>query len=601
MALLVYRSALFTPFIYDDHSAIVENPNLRSLRPLRDSLAAPRDTPAAGRPLVSFSLAVDHALFGLDPRGYHATNLAIHGLGALALLGLVTRTLRLPVFAGRFAASAGGLGLAVALVWLVHPLQTEVVNYAIQRSESLMSLCYLLTLLASLRAGRTPGFAIVAVAACALGMAAKESMVTAPLAVVLYDLAYREGTRAEVARARAPLWAGLAAGWVVLALLWAGAPRGNSVGTGLGVTPLQWALNQAEVVVHYLRLVIWPVGLVLDYGLPRPLGPADVRAELVGLAALLAGVLWLFVTRPRVGYPALFFFLVLAPTSSVVPIATEVAAERRLHLALAGPISLAVVGGLVLLTRAFGGRSPRLGLALLALLVGGLGLLSHRRTLEYRSEASIWATVTERAPDNYRAHYNLGTSLGAEGRLAEAESALRHALAIEPGHLRSRYNLGVVLAMQGLSEPAIRELEAALVLDPGDPAAHQSLAILLQARGERSRAAEHYRRALERDPGRTVAQVRLAWILATAPEPELRDAAEASRLAELANQALRGADPGALEVLAAAYAAAGRPRDAAAAAARAAELAELAGDRELAERLRSVRERHAQGLGVELR
>jgi tetratricopeptide (TPR) repeat protein len=598
-ALLAFWSALSGPFIYDDHSAIVENAHLRSLLPLSTSLGAPPDTPAAGRPIVSLSLALDHAVHGLDPRGFHATNLAVHLLGALVLLALVRRTLLLPP-APASTARARWLGFAVALLWLVHPVQTEVVNYAIQRSESLMSLFYLLTLLLALRARGHTRFGLGGVVACALGMASKESMVTAPVAVVLFDLAYRERGIAEVVRTRAPLWIGLAGTWGVLALLWVGAPRGASVGTGLGVSPLVWALNQSEAVLGYLRLVFWPSELVLDYGLPRTLGLDEVWPQLLGLGAILAGVIALLAARPRAGFPALFFFLALAPTSSLIPIATEVAAERRMHLALAGPLALAVVVTFDALVRRLGTRAAPVGVVLLAGIAATLGAVTHARNLEYQSDVAIWRTVAERAPRNARGHYNLGTVLVAEGALPEAEAAYRRALELEPGYLRARYNLGVVLGMQGRADEAIRALEAALAIDPADPAAHQSLGILREGRGQRREAALHYRRALAREPGRSVAALKLAWILATDSGADRGQRLEAVRLAERVNQATGGADPSVLEVLAAAYAAAGRLDEAAALAERGQRLAREAGAPELEARLRDERDRYARGLPVEL-
>src|SRR5215472_2203667 len=193
---LAYANALRTPFIYDDSAAVVSNEHIRTLA-MPDALFAARENPAAGRPVVNYSLALNYAAGGLDPFGYHLVNVALHLLCGVVLFLVARRT---------FASQ--NIAFAIALLWIVHPLNSEVVDYVTERSESLMALFFLLTLYCSIRAlargstssprpktrGRAvrpePGaraWTIGAVSACALGMCCKETMVVAPLVVVLYD------------------------------------------------------------------------------------------------------------------------------------------------------------------------------------------------------------------------------------------------------------------------------------------------------------------------------------------------------------------------------------------------------------------------------
>ena len=174
------------------------------------------------------------------------------------------------------------MALACALIWVVHPLQTEAVNYLSERTESLMGLFYLLTLYCGIRGadpqgGQTPRWRAAAIAACAAGMACKESMVTAPVMVVLYDRVFLFDSFRAAFRARRGFYAGLFAGWLVLAVLMASTPRTS---VGFGSNPWVYLLNQAQLVARYLWLSIWPRGLVVDYGLPRPLTLGDaIRPE----------------------------------------------------------------------------------------------------------------------------------------------------------------------------------------------------------------------------------------------------------------------------------------------------------------------------------
>jgi hypothetical protein len=151
--LAAYHNSFSGPFVFDDGPAILGNPTIRHLSALGEVLSPPREAgqTVGGRPMVNLSLAVNYALGGEDVRGYHIFNLIVHTLGALALFGIVRRTLLQPVLRERFGSAATPLALAVALLWAVHPLLTESVTYVIQRAESLMGLFYLLTLYCFIR------------------------------------------------------------------------------------------------------------------------------------------------------------------------------------------------------------------------------------------------------------------------------------------------------------------------------------------------------------------------------------------------------------------------------------------------------------------
>ena len=136
---LAYSTSLAGPFIFDDQSAVVENAQIRDLRNISAALTPPVNTPLAGRPLVNLSLAINYAMGGLDVTSYHVVNIALHLVCALLIFGIVRRTAER--LGGQQPPPAGALGLAlaVALIWTVHPLVSEVVNYTTQRTESMMA------------------------------------------------------------------------------------------------------------------------------------------------------------------------------------------------------------------------------------------------------------------------------------------------------------------------------------------------------------------------------------------------------------------------------------------------------------------------------
>jgi tetratricopeptide (TPR) repeat protein len=483
---LTYGTSLAGPFVFDDFGNVVRNPQIRDVWNWAQVFSPPVDTGVAGRPLVHLSLAVNYALGGLSVRGYHVVSVALHVACALLVFGLIRRTLdaiRLSDWAGLRSVD---LACAAAVLWIVHPLTSEVVDYVSQRTESMMALCYLSTLYASLRAvdARRPWrWLVTAVAACAAGMACKESMVTAPVMVVLYDRAFVFGSMREAVRRRGRFYAGLATTWLILAALLSSGPRMYSAGFSTGVSPWTYLLNQSVMIVRYLRLVLWPRSLVLAYGYPAPLTLADVLpfAALVVVLLIVAAVT--FVRRPPLGFAGVWFFLTLAPTSSIVPIATEVGAERRMYVPLVGLITLSAAA-LTLASDRFarwplaarGATASATGrddpdpphtwraaeLSALLVLTAALGVGTFTRNREYASALAMARTSLARWP-NPVAHAMLGKALAEAGDHQAAIAEYREAV---PDYSLALYDLGGELFDAGRFAEAADELHAFLGRKP---------------------------------------------------------------------------------------------------------------------------------------
>jgi Flp pilus assembly protein TadD len=532
--LAVYANSLTGPFIFDDRATIIDNRTIEDLAST-NVFSPPHETSVAGRPVANLSFALNYAFGEREVAGYHAVNIAIHVLCALVLFGIVRRTFagskdpayitaaskdpaystaasKDPAYRTARSRDAVYVALAVALVWAVHPLNTEAVDYLTQRTESLMALFYLSTLYCAIRA--VPGssnrrlWTGASIAACALGMATKESMVTAPLVVALYDRVFLFPSIREAWRRRAWLYAGLAATWALLAaLVWSG-PRNLSAGfTTYDASVLTYLWNQAAMIVRYLRLSIWPRDLVLYYGWPQPLSPRDVLPQLVVVTSLLAVTAWALWRKPRAGFLGACFFLTLAPTSSIVPIATEVGAERRMYVPLVAVVVLAVLAFRAIVA------APRLRAAALVVVTLLLGAGTLARNAEYRSSLRLAETTAERWP-TAAAHSMLGTELAAAGRLPEAEQHLRQAA---PDYPPARYYLGTVLAAQNRPVEAIDHFRSFIAGQPSGldqvRLAHRELAGALVKSGREDDAAVEYRAVLAADPADTVALVQVAQIL----------------------------------------------------------------------------------------
>lgn len=509
--LLANFNTFTRPFIYDDVPSIRDNPTIRRLWPIWRVLSPPheKDITVTGRPLPNLSLAINYAMGGYDVWGYHALNLAVHILAGLTLLGIVRRTLLLPKFRDRFRTTADELSLAVAVLWVVHPLQTESVTYIIQRTESIMGLCYLLTLYCFIRGAteqRRHQWYSLCIAACAAGMASKEVMVSAPLMVMLYDRAFVAGSFREAWRRRWSLYLGLAGTWLVLGcLLIQSFPLRSTNSISRDVTPWQYFLTEPGVILHYLRLSVWPRPLCFDYfGWPIARTWLNVLPSVLGMVALLGAVAWDCWMNSAWGFLGAWFFLVLIPTSSFIPLDSP-AYEHRMYLSLAAVVVAGVMGIQALLGR-------RASAVFVALAIG-LGLLTWQRNEDYRSEFSIWADTVAKRPGNARAQSNLGTALGQLGRTEEAIEHWTQALRMMPDLEEPHYGLGVVLAGQGKLPEAMNEWEQAVRIRPSYAEAHYNLGVAAEQMGKVDEAIAHYQQALKFRPSYAKAYNNLGSIL----------------------------------------------------------------------------------------
>ncbi len=530
VTVLVYLNSFSGAFVFDDDHAILENPAVKTLRPPWEIFF-----PNPPGPIVNFTLALNYALGRFDVRGYHALNLLIHLLAGLLLFGVTRRTLLSGPMAENYGKAAVGLSLATALIWSVHPLQTESVTYIIQRYESLAGLFYLLTLYSVIRGAAPPpgrGWYLLAVGSCALGMATKEVMVTAPVVIFLYDRTFLAGSFGRAFRRRKGLYAGLAGTWLVLAVVVLKKSYEKWGGFSYEYTsPVTYALTQFGVIVEYLKLSAWPHALCLDRRWPIARFAGEIIPPAILIAGLLIAVLWLLRRRPPLGFAGAWFFLILAPTSSIVPIANPVF-EHRLYLSLVAVVAVVVLGAYRLLCRLFPEREKLRagwGGGVAALIVVLLGALTVDRNRVYHSPVGMWKDVIAKSPRNPGVRTKLGIALAREGKLEEAEAQYRAALRTDPGHLEARNNLGNLLARRGELAEAIFHYTEVIKRRPSSAEAMNNLGNALVEAGRIEEGIARYRQAIELDPGFADGHTNLG--LAFAREGKFNEAIEHYRRA----------------------------------------------------------------------
>jgi protein O-mannosyl-transferase len=517
----VYANSLSAPFIFDDTSSIQENPTIRRLWPPWQALSPPRNGSGVdGRPVLNFSFAINYALHGTDVRGYHVGNTLIHAVAALLLFGFVRRMVaggaHVPETLRR---SALPIAFFVALLWAVHPLQTESVTCVVQRTESLSGCVYLATLYLFARGVRSEGntsraWLTASAFACLFGMATKETVATAPLVVLLADRTFAAGTFREALRRRAVYHAALVATWIPLAALMTGSAwRGGSVGFSHGIGPWLSLLTQCKAVVMYLGLSFWPHPLVVDYGTEVIEKLREVLPQAILLTSLAAATVWALVRRPALGFLGAWFFVILAPSSSFVPLLTQTMAEHRMYLPLAAVMAL-VVAGLFALGRARRGATVAAGLVCAGAAIA-LGFGTIRRNDDYATVVGLWTDTVRACPDNARAHYNLGLALSRVGDDPGAARCYREALRLLPAFGDAHLNLGSLLFAEGRFEEARVHYEEGLRLKPRSAVAHNNMGNALALEGDAAGALRHYEEAVRLDPDYGEAWNNLGYALST--------------------------------------------------------------------------------------
>lgn len=440
--LAAYANALPTTFQFDDWNVVVRDPRVQSLG------AWWRSMPGM-RALLKLSYAANHAS-GLGVAGFHAFNVAVHAANAclvLAVLRRLARRLGAPPERAYRAALTG------ALVFALHPVQTEAVTYVSGRSASLAALFALASVLAWI-AGREherPALCrVVSPALFACGLGVKETAIAVPAALVLWELT---GPHAGAGWRRRVLdLAGHAAVCLAAAAAVAASPTYRRLlATSLSLrSPAENLLAQVRAVAYLAGQLVRPDRLNADPLLPvaTAWSPRLALAALALLATLAAGVAGLR-RRPALAFAILWAAIWLAPTNSLVA-RLDLANDRQLYLALIGPAWLA---GWWLSSRGLSRRAMAAVLATGALLLAGA---TAWRNGVYATEVRFWEDVVRKTPDNPRALNNLGYAYALACREEDAEAALVIAQDLAPTDARIAVNLGLLRAGALLPPDAAR-------------------------------------------------------------------------------------------------------------------------------------------------
>lgn len=523
-----YLPAVSGPFLFDDRSLHLFLQSPPTWANLLDRLA---------RLVTTASLLAESAAAGLNAKSFHLTNIAIHLLNGLLVWRILEELLartgqRMP--GDRMAALAG------AGLYLLHPLQTEAVAYISSRSEVLCALFAYLALWVFLRGGPEAPMswsrALAATALVGLSALSKEPGIAMAGVFVAFDLLSGEkpGLRPLLRRWRlyAPM---LAAAVAVGTKLYLTLSREGSAGATAKHQPLDYLLTQFEVIWHYFRLAVLPLGQNLDHAYPVVRAPGSVFtwAAMAALAAL-AILLWRLRRRyPLAFFGFLFLLILLAPTSSIVPI-DDAMAERRLYLGFPG---IAMIAAEFLRRVQPSWKAAAATASVLAL----LAVLTARRAELYTSAVAMWEDSTRTNPRNSRAWFHLGFAYYEQGRCAESVQAYERAAQTGKARYELQVNWALALQCAGRLDEAIARLEAAKRLERHSHA-WTVLGRVYAQKGELDKALETLDEALRMNPSDANAYAYRGNVhmLRNDPAAALADYEQALRLAPGDAAALKG-------------------------------------------------------------
>jgi tetratricopeptide (TPR) repeat protein len=453
LACLVYFNALENPFHYDDFHSIVDNENIRSIGAIPSFFVTPsafssQPENAMYRPLLLSSFALNYAISGYSPWSYHVVSLALHCVCIVLLAAIAQRAM----------GKTWGMWLAVVL-FAIHPINSECINYISSRSEILAALFFLLGFWAYLKTEWDVNWRLILICiAYICALMSKSIAIVLPVVMATFDLAHGRSIRGQ---ARAYMAMGLIGGLYIVGI-WRFLAR---AAVGDPVRPFSeqfW--TQVKAQVFYIKMLLWPSGQNVDHQflISDTLFDPIVAAALLLLVSL-AVMVWLY--RRRFPLPLAFFlwfFIVIAP-SSLIPLNVLVN-EHRLYLPSAA-FFMAVGFGYDRLAPVLGRRQWLSGLIAVAV-VAGLSLATVQRNKVWASSLSLWRSAATAAPLMARPSIYMGDAYEHIGQIKQAVDAYEHALSRDPNFPPLHLRLGRMLLQAGESDRALALLARGTELDP---------------------------------------------------------------------------------------------------------------------------------------
>ncbi len=474
LCVIIYSNILNAPFVFDDNSSIVYNPTIKSLK---NALAAISDN----RYLGYLSFSVNYAVAGLNPFGYHVTNVLIHAANALLVYYLITLTFMTPALSGT-RLSSGFVAMATAFIFLAHPIQIQAVTYIAQRFASMAAFFYLLSIIFYVKARlafietknfsskRHLGYYFLAIFSAICAMKTKETAFTVPFAILLCEIYFFDNSEGFKKRVLylIPLFLTL----LIIPLTMLNQSTASSINevadnfdnitkdAWVTHTRLEYLFTQFRVIVTYLRLLLLPINQHLDYDfrVSRTFFSGDVITAFSFLLTLFALGLLSFKKYRLVSFGIIWFFLTLSVESSIIPI-RDVIVEHRVYLPSVGFFMAAAALMAHLIPK------QKVKIVIVVALISVLAISTYLRNNTWREEEYIWKDAIARAPNNARAYGSLGIVYKKRGEYDKAIELFEKSMSLGKAYPEVFLHLGDIYFDRKDYNKAVMYLEAALKID----------------------------------------------------------------------------------------------------------------------------------------
>lgn len=463
--LFAYGNSFWSEFHFDDYNAIV------NCRAIRNPLDFKGIFSLNERPLTNYTFALNYFLGKLNVFGYHLVNILLHIL--CSALVFIFVDMLVEIAGGMPVLSRRWIALFAALLSAVHPVKVEAVTYISARSEILGSIFYLSALISFMLyakdKNRSNLYFFFTVLFSLLGMLSKPIVVTLPLMAVLLDYYFLASFQLRQMKKRFPLHLALVLNALIVPLLSIPVMKNAALGFSNPELPSSsiYFLTELRAYLHYLRLLFlpWPGWLNFDTYFPwsRSLWELPTLLSFIVVLSILALAFYLRKKSPMVSFFIFWFFIILIPTSSFMPIEDAVY-ERRIYLASLGYFIL-----LLLFLRNKDYRRQALFLATLIFL---FSFWSWQRNIVWKDRLSLWQDSIKKSPLKSRTHMNLGFYYLQMQDLEKAQYHMRKAILLNPRSANAHVNMGVINLINGNYQEAIKEYNLALQLRPEYPAAY---------------------------------------------------------------------------------------------------------------------------------
>jgi tetratricopeptide (TPR) repeat protein len=539
--LIAYSNTFDVPFQWDDLRRISGNEIVKDLSYFTDTERASAlqfHDALKGRYVGYLTFALNYKINGLDVRGYHILNTAIHLITALLVYFFVILIFKTP-FLSRSSLSENSryAALFACLLFVSHPVQTEAVTYIFQRLASLAALFCLASLVlyalwrlktgqpdsSGVGAKRLPLY-LASLISAVLAMKTKEIAFTLPLIIALYELLFFTGSIKRRFLYLAPFLLTMLI--IPLSILGTDRPLGEiiqSIGPATSsykeFTRGEYLFTELRVVVTYLRLLFMPIEQNIDYDYPiySSLFTPQVLLSFLFLASVFVFSLYLFFrskARPELrllAFGMLWFFITLSVESSVIPI-PMVINEYRMYLPSAGAFMAIAAAALLLFQRIQSARLKTAFIAAMVVIPVILASTTYARNSVWKSEISLWEDVVRKSPMKARGHAELGAFLVDKGFVERGIAEYAIVLKLDPFYDRIHYNLGTAYIAKGQYETAVTHLQRELSFDYGNSAAHHNLGYAYMKLGELESARREFEIAVGLDPNNHIARQYLSYI-----------------------------------------------------------------------------------------